>query len=64
MYMPFDFIDGLKDKIWTHIDKKWLNRLMKHLNKSQSINIKQIRFISHPVFSAKVPRIGPIVSKT
>jgi hypothetical protein len=23
MCMPFDFIDGLKDKIWTHIHKKW-----------------------------------------
>ncbi len=22
MCMPFDFIDGLKDKKWTHIDKK------------------------------------------
>jgi hypothetical protein len=24
MCMPFDFIDGLKDKKWTHIAKKWL----------------------------------------
>jgi hypothetical protein len=24
MCIPFDFIDGLKDKKWTHIDKKWL----------------------------------------
>jgi hypothetical protein len=47
MCMPFDFIDGLKDKKWTHIDKKWLNRLMKHLKKAQSSNIKQIRFIRH-----------------
>jgi hypothetical protein len=45
--MPFDFIDGLKDKKLTHIDKKWLNRLMKHLRKAQSSNIKQIRFIRH-----------------
>jgi hypothetical protein len=45
--MPFDFIDGLKDKNWTRIDHKWLARLMKHLKKAQSSNIKQIRFIRH-----------------
>ncbi len=45
--MPFDFIDGLKDTKWTHIDKKWLARLMKHLKKAQPSNIKQIRFIGH-----------------
>ena len=45
MCMPFDFINGLKDKKWTQIDKKWLARLMKHLKKAQSSNIKQIRFI-------------------
>jgi hypothetical protein len=38
--MPFDFIDGLKDKKWTHIHKKWLARLMKHPKKAQSSNIK------------------------
>ncbi len=47
MCMPFDFIDGLKDKKWTHIDQKWLARLMKYLKKAQSSNIKQIRFIRH-----------------
>jgi hypothetical protein len=47
MCMPFDFIDGLKEKNWTHIHKKWLARLMKHLKKAQSSNIKQIRFIRH-----------------
>ncbi len=47
MCMPFDFIDGLKDKKWTHIDQKWLARLMRHLKKAQSSNIKQIRFIRH-----------------
>jgi hypothetical protein len=47
MCMPFDFIDGFKDKKWTHIDKKWLSRLMKHLKKVQSSNINQIRFIRH-----------------
>ncbi len=47
MCMPFDFIDGLTDKKLTHIDKKWLARLMKHLKKAQSSNIKQIRFIRH-----------------
>ncbi len=47
MCMPFDFIDGLKDKKWTHVDKKWLKRLMKHLKKVQSSNIKQIRFVRH-----------------
>jgi hypothetical protein len=47
MCMPFDFIDGLNDKNWTHIDHKWLARLMKHLKKAQSSNIKQIRFIRH-----------------
>jgi hypothetical protein len=47
MCMPFDFVDGLKDKNRSHIDKKWLNRLMKHLKKAQSSNIKQIRFIRH-----------------
>jgi hypothetical protein len=47
MCMPFDFIDGLKDKKWTCIDKKWLARLMRHLKKAQSININQIRFIRH-----------------
>jgi hypothetical protein len=37
MCMPFEFIDGLKDK----------NGLifMKHLKNAQSSNIKQIRFI-------------------
>jgi hypothetical protein len=45
--MPFDFIDGFKDKQWTHIDKRWLAKLMKHLKKAQSRNIKQIRFIRH-----------------
>jgi hypothetical protein len=29
MCMPFDFINGFKDKKWTHIDHKWLARLMK-----------------------------------
>ena len=47
MCMPFDFIDGLKDENWTRIDHKWLARLMKHLKKAQSSNIKQIRFIRH-----------------
>ncbi len=47
MCMPFDFIDGLKDKNLTRIDHKWLVRLMKHLKKAQSSNIKQIRFIRH-----------------
>ncbi len=47
MCMPFEFIDGLDDKKWTHIEKKWLVRLMKHLKKAQSSNIKQIRFIRH-----------------
>ncbi len=47
MCMPFDFIDGLKDKKWTCIDLKWLFKLMKHLKKAQSSNIKQIRFIRH-----------------
>jgi hypothetical protein len=45
--MPFDFIDGLKDEKWSHIDKKWLARLMKQLKKAQSSNIKQIRFVRH-----------------
>jgi hypothetical protein len=45
--MPFDFIDGLKDNNWTHIDHEWLARLMKHLKKAQSSNIKQIRFVRH-----------------
>jgi hypothetical protein len=47
MCMPFDFIDGLKDGKWTHIDKKKMARLMKHLKTAQSSNIKQIRFIRH-----------------
>jgi hypothetical protein len=47
MCMLFDFIDGLKDKNWTRIYHKWLARLMKHLKKAQSSNIKQIRFIRH-----------------
>jgi hypothetical protein len=47
MYMPFDFINGLKDKKSTCIDHKWLARLMKHLKKAQSSNIKQIRSIRH-----------------
>jgi hypothetical protein len=47
MCMPFDFIDGLKDKNWPHVDHKWLARLMKHLKKAQSSNIKQVRFIRH-----------------
>ncbi len=47
MCMPFDFIDGLKDKKWTRIYHKWLARLMKHLKKAQSSNIKQISFVRH-----------------
>jgi hypothetical protein len=47
MCMPIDFIDGLKDENWTCIDQKWLVRLMRHLKKAQSSNIKQIRFIWH-----------------
>ncbi len=47
MCMPFDFIYGLKDKNWTLIDHKWLARLIKHLKKAQSSNIKQIRSIRH-----------------
>jgi hypothetical protein len=47
MCMPFDFIDGLKNKNRTRIDQKWLARLMRHLKKTQSSNIKQIRFIRH-----------------
>jgi hypothetical protein len=47
MCMPFDFIDGLKDENWTRIDHNWLARLVKHLKKAQSSNIKQIRFIRH-----------------
>jgi hypothetical protein len=34
MCIPFDFINGLKDKKWTRIDHKWLARLMKHLEKA------------------------------
>jgi hypothetical protein len=34
MCMPFDFIDGLMDKKWTHIDQRWLAKLMKHLKKA------------------------------
>ncbi len=35
MCMPFDFINGLKDKKWTCIDQKWLTKLMRHLKKAQ-----------------------------
>jgi hypothetical protein len=45
--MPFDFINGLKDKKWTGIDNNWLVKLIKHLKKAQSSYIKQIRFIRH-----------------
>ncbi len=47
MCMPFDFIDELKDIYGTRIDHTWLARLIKHLIKAQSRNIKQIRFIRH-----------------
>ncbi len=48
MWIPFNLIDGGKEeKKWIHIDKKWLNRLMKHLKKTQSSDIKQIRFIRY-----------------
>ncbi len=47
MCIPFNFTNGSKDKKWTRIDSKWLARLMKHLKKAQSSNIKQIRFIRH-----------------
>ncbi len=47
MCISFEFINGLKDKKWTRIDHKWLTKLMKHLKKAQSSNIKQIRFIRH-----------------
>ncbi len=45
--MPFEFIHRLKDKKWTCIDNKRLVKLMKHLKKAQSSNIKQIRYIRH-----------------
>ncbi len=35
MCMPFDFIDGLKDKNWTGINHKWVAGLMKNLKKAQ-----------------------------
>ncbi len=47
MCMPFDFINGLKDKKKTRNDYKWLVKVMKHLKKAQSSNITQIRFIRH-----------------
>jgi hypothetical protein len=47
MSMPFDFIDGLKEKDWTAIDKIWLQKLSKHLKHIQSTTIKQIRLIRH-----------------
>jgi hypothetical protein len=47
MCMPFQFIDGLDEKTWHHINNKWLKRLMKHLKQAQSSNTKQIRFIRH-----------------
>jgi hypothetical protein len=47
MSMPFDFIDGLKEKDWTAIDKIWLQKLSKHLKHAQSTTIKQIRLIRH-----------------
>jgi hypothetical protein len=47
MCMPFDFINGLKDKNWTRIDHKWSAKLTKHLKKAQPSNIKQIQFIRH-----------------
>jgi hypothetical protein len=45
--MPFEIINGLKDKQWSCIDNEWLVKLMKHLKKAQSSNIKPIRFIRH-----------------
>ncbi len=45
MCMPFDFIDGLKDKNGLILTRKWLAKLMRNLKKAQSSNIKQIRFI-------------------
>jgi hypothetical protein len=45
--MPFHFIDGLNDENWTRIDQQWLARLMRHLKKAQSSNLKQITFIMH-----------------
>jgi hypothetical protein len=47
MCMPFDFINGLKDKKWTCFEHKWLAKLMKHLKKGLSSNIKPIRLIRH-----------------
>ncbi len=41
MCMPFDFIDGLKDKKWSRIDQRWLAKLMRHLKKAQSSNINR-----------------------
>jgi hypothetical protein len=47
MSMPFELIDGLKEKDWTAIDKIWLQKLSKHLRHAQSTIIKQIRLIRH-----------------
>jgi hypothetical protein len=47
MSMPFQFIDGLKEKAWTAIDKIWLQKSSKHLKQAQSTTIKQIRLIRH-----------------
>jgi hypothetical protein len=47
MSMPFELIDGLKEKAWKPIDKTWLQKLAKHLKQAQSSTIKQIRLIMH-----------------
>jgi hypothetical protein len=47
MSMPFEFIDGLKEKAWTAIGKIWLQKLSKHLKHAQSTTIMQIRLIRH-----------------
>ncbi len=45
--MPFELIDGLKEKTWKAIDQTWLQKLMKHLQQEESSTIKQIRLIRH-----------------
>jgi hypothetical protein len=47
MSMPFEFIDGSKEKEWIAIDKIWLPKLSTHLRHAQSTTIKQIRLIRH-----------------
>ena len=43
--MPFDFVNGLKDRKWIKLDNKWLKDVKKSLKQAVSNSIKDVMFV-------------------